>query len=80
MKSIATECPKRFGELRKAMDSMSQGTLSTQLKELEENGLICRKVYAEVPPKVEYKLSKLGITLLPKFPVFKHLIFFIGIL
>ena len=54
---------KRFGELRKSLTGISQKVLSQHLRIMEENGLINRKVYAEVPPKVEYSLTELGCSL-----------------
>jgi len=65
IKSIATGCPKRFGELRKEMDTIAQTTLTLQLRELERDGIICRKIFAETPPRVEYKLTTVGKSLLP---------------
>lgn len=65
IKSISSDCPKRFGELRREMENMAQTTLTIQLRELERDGIICRKIYAETPPRVEYKLSEVGKTLLP---------------
>lgn len=65
IKAIAESCPKRFGELRKEMENITQTTLTLQLRELERDGIICRKIYAESPPKVEYKLTEIGISLLP---------------
>lgn len=56
---------KRFGELRRLLPDTTQRMLTTQLRELEEDGVIERKVYAEVPPKVEYSISKRGKTLKP---------------
>ncbi|MEG6569269.1 helix-turn-helix domain-containing protein [Thermoanaerobacterium thermosaccharolyticum] len=56
---------KRFNELKKAIDSISQKVLTQQLRSMEEDGLVKRKVYAEVPPKVEYSLTELGISLKP---------------
>jgi DNA-binding HxlR family transcriptional regulator len=56
---------KRFGELRKLLPDTTQRMLTMQLRELEEDGVIERKVYAEVPPKVEYSISKSGETLKP---------------
>ena len=55
----------RFGELKKSIGRVSQKVLTTQLRDMEENGLVSRKVYAEVPPRVEYTLTELGISLKP---------------
>ena len=56
---------KRFGELKKGLDGISQKVLTDHLRIMEENGLVNRKVYAEVPPKVEYSLTDLGKSLKP---------------
>ena len=55
----------RFGELRKVVRGITQKMLSQQLKELEVDGIVSRKVYAEVPPRVEYRLTELGHSLTP---------------
>ena len=52
--------PWRFNELRKSLDGISQKVLTTCLRALEEDGLITRTVYPEIPPRVEYALSELG--------------------
>lgn len=56
---------KRFGELKKSIGSVSQKVLTVQLRDMEASGLISRKVYAEVPPRVEYTLTPLGESLSP---------------
>ena len=56
---------KRFGELKKSIGSVSQKVLTAQLRDMEESGLLTRTVYAEVPPRVEYRLTDLGRSLEP---------------
>ena len=56
---------KRFGELKKSLTGVSQKVLTSQLREMEENGLVERKAYPEVPPRVEYTLTELGYSLKP---------------
>ena len=56
---------RRFGELKKSIGSVSQKVLTAKLRDMEENGLVHREVYAEVPPKVEYSLTELGQSLRP---------------
>ena len=57
---------KRFGELKKSIGSVSQKVLTAQLRDMEEKGLVSRHVYAEVPPRVEYRLTELGESLMPR--------------
>lgn len=64
---LATEGTKRFGELRKLMPGVTQKMLTQQLRLLEKNGLVSRKIYAEVPPVVEYSLTEIGEKLVPVF-------------
>lgn len=56
---------RRFNELQKLLPDISHGVLAQQLKELERDRLISRKVYNEVPPKVEYSLTEIGISFIP---------------
>lgn len=53
----------RFGELRRAVPGVTEKVLSSHLKELEDDGIVHREVYAEVPPRVEYSLTPLGLSL-----------------
>ncbi len=55
----------RFSELEKAVPAVSQKVLIQQLRALEEDGVVARKVYPQVPPKVEYTLSEWGLALCP---------------
>ena len=56
---------KRFGELKKSIGNVSQKVLTAQLRQMEDNGLLIRTVYPEVPPRVEYTLTELGYSLKP---------------
>ncbi|PJJ79276.1 winged helix-turn-helix transcriptional regulator [Mucilaginibacter auburnensis] len=55
----------RYGELKKSIEGISERMLVAQLRELENDGIIKRMVYPEVPPRVEYKLTDLGLTMQP---------------
>ena len=56
---------KRFGELKKSLGDITQKVLTSNLRKLEERGVLIRKVYAQIPPKVEYKLTAIGQKLKP---------------
>ncbi|MDP3894174.1 helix-turn-helix domain-containing protein [Nocardioides sp.] len=62
--SLLQERTLRFNELRREIDGISQRMLTVTLRHLERDGLVCRTIHAEVPPRVEYCLSPLGHTLL----------------
>ena len=51
---------KRFGELKKALGTITQKVLTTNLRDMEEKGLVARKVYSQIPPRVEYTLTDIG--------------------
>ena len=57
--------PWRFNELRKGLEGISQKVLTDSLRSMEEDGIITRTVYPEVPPRVEYALSELGESMRP---------------
>lgn len=57
--------PWRFNELRRNLEGISQKVLTESLRQMEEDGIITRTVYAEVPPRVEYALSELGESMRP---------------
>ena len=57
--------PWRFNELRKDLEGISQKVLTNSLRSMEEDGIITRTVYPEVPPRVEYSLSELGESMRP---------------
>lgn len=59
------EGTKRFGELKRSIGNITQKVLTSNLREMEEAGLLTRKVYAEVPPRVEYTLTEIGDSLKP---------------
>ncbi len=54
---------RRFGELKKSLGSITQKVLTTNLRDMEETGLVIRKVYNQIPPKVEYTLTDIGYSL-----------------
>ncbi len=67
LKELIFHGTKRFGALRRDIDGISQTMLTSQLRALESDGLVNRKVFAEVPPRVEYSATKKGLALKPMF-------------
>ena len=62
---LLAQSPKRFSELRKTLPACTQKVLTQQLRQMEADGLIRRKIYAQVPPRVEYSLIARGKSLVP---------------
>lgn len=62
---LGVEGPHRFSELQRLFSGISHKVLTNQLRELTEDGIIHREVIPEIPPKVEYSMTELGMTLLP---------------
>lgn len=64
--------PWRFNELKKSLEGVSQKVLTDSLRSLENDGIITRTVYAEVPPRVEYALSDIGESMRPILTAMKE--------
>jgi DNA-binding HxlR family transcriptional regulator len=62
---LGTEGTLRFSEIKRLFPKISHKVLTTQVRELEEDGIVHREVYPEVPPRVEYSLTELGESLMP---------------
>lgn len=62
---------KRFGELKKSVGNISQKVLTSNLRSMEEDGLLTREVFPEVPPRVEYTLTDTGYSLVPVIDAMK---------
>ncbi|WP_339209400.1 helix-turn-helix domain-containing protein [Paenibacillus sp. FSL K6-3182] len=67
IRDLLVEETMRFSELLKSLEGISPKTLSLRLKELEDQGIVSRTIYAEVPPRVEYTITEKGKTLEPIF-------------
>lgn len=65
MRDLLLNESMRFKELQRSLGSVSQKVLTTNLRDMEDSGLIIRRVYAEVPPRVEYSLTEIGESLRP---------------
>ncbi|MGE0410331.1 MAG: winged helix-turn-helix transcriptional regulator [Amphiplicatus sp.] len=63
---------KRFGQLRREIDGVTQTMLTNQLRALERDGLVARKVFPEVPPRVEYSATEDALALAPMFKAMHH--------
>ncbi|WP_221392149.1 helix-turn-helix domain-containing protein [Dyadobacter sp. NIV53] len=72
MDILGSEGTLRFSELDHKIESISQKMLTVTLKSLETDGLVDRKMYPQIPPKVEYSLTDLGRTLLPAITMLKN--------
>nr|WP_204745270.1 helix-turn-helix domain-containing protein [Glycomyces paridis] len=60
---VLAEGPVRFGQIRRKLDGVSEKVLAENLRQLEASGIVHRELYAEVPPRVEYSLTPLGLSL-----------------
>jgi DNA-binding HxlR family transcriptional regulator len=69
---LLEERPMRFSELQRGIGGISQKMLTQTLRGLERDGLVIRTIYPEVPPHVEYALSRLGVTLCGPIAAMKH--------
>lgn len=64
--------PRRFGELERSLQGISKKVLTESLRSMEDDGILVRKVYPDIPPKVEYSLSELGTSLRPLIAVMEE--------
>ena len=69
---ILKDRSKRYGELRRSLPKVTHKMLTQQLRELEQDEILSRKVYPEIPPKVEYSLTLLGKSVIPIIDVLKE--------
>ncbi len=69
---ISEKQPIRYNELQRSIGKITYKTLSTQLKELEADGIVVRTEYPQIPPKVEYSLSAKGTSLMPVLDTMCH--------